>query len=224
MTYFLGINALIVSSLGTGNNSYGYWPGKLRQMSIESCQTVALEGGPGVGKTTTALALTAVLKCMLPQVEYCDGGAWRNAFAESLAVRDTLLSMTIELHRFTAIIADQISAARFNQLLVCDKTPASVLANCRLLLKDGLPPEGDRLLHVMTALFGEWARSYDRVFILRDSHTFETEDHIHTGISGLPDIVGDEILAVFDEFGVDAIQVPRGMSLQERVNWIAGRI
>ncbi len=91
-------------------------------MAIGPCCVVALEGGPGSGKTTTAFAIAARLKSSGIMVEYCEESARRNPFVEDFTLHGVPLSIHIELQLFSATIADQILATRHNQILVCDKT------------------------------------------------------------------------------------------------------
>lgn len=108
-------------------------------MAVGRCKLIALEGSHGVGKTTTAHALTAWLKSKSILAAYCDESTrGNNPFVEDFTLRGVPMSMHIELQLFSTAIAEQILASRHHDVLICDKTPTNVLAYAQILLSDDM--------------------------------------------------------------------------------------
>lgn len=190
-------------------------------MILKSCRVVALEGPPGAGKTTTALALTGLLRANSYLVEYSEESVRRNPFVEDFTLHGQPLQMDMELHLFTKTIADQILAARGNEWLICDKTPASLLAYAKVLMGSTLSTSDRRLLKMMKQLFEQWSSSYDLVFLLDDFYeTGQSRDPVRAKVIAQAASVGLEIAAVLRASRALVVEVPRGLELDERVDWM----
>lgn len=125
---------------------------------------------------------------------------------------------------FTEAISTQIVATRHTKLLVCDKTPASVIGYTKLLLQD-LSVDDRRVLSSMEVLSREWSKKYDFVFLLSDRFGGEIlYDPIRNSVAGLQEEVEATLRSAFHESDVTMIDVPVELSLEERVAWIIRRI
>lgn len=154
-------------------------------------------------------------------VEYCEESARRNPFVEDFTLHGVPLSIHIELQLFSATIADQILATRHNQILVCDKTPASLLAYTNVLLGSQLSADDGKLLDAMTNLFREWCRSYDVIFVLRDKYNLDrSEDGVRAKVLHLQEEVGSRVQVELERACAAVMEIPAGMTLDDRVDWI----
>jgi thymidylate kinase len=194
-------------------------------MAIGQCRLVAIEGTNGVGKTTVAHALTAFLKSQGILAEYCDESARVNAFVEDFTVHHQPLSMHIELQLFSAAISSQILATRRNDIVICDKSPTSLIGYSRVLLPDKIVGEDAGLFEAMRLLLWEWSEAYDAVFFLSDDFTRGDErDQIRQSVTKVKWQVSDFIHSELDNFRCEVIDVPTGMPLEERVTWLAEQL
>jgi hypothetical protein len=191
-------------------------------MTVGNCRLIAVEGTSGTGKTTTCYALTARLKEKFAAGTYCDESARANAFVEDFTIHGIPLSMHIELHLLTKTIADQILATRHNTLLVCDKTPVSLIGYIEVLMAGQLAEGDRRLLAAMRGLLDEWCYAYDLMFLLRDCFDAEDEmrDPIRAKVASVRSQVEDAIATELHRIGIPVVEVPAGLALDRRVDWM----
>jgi hypothetical protein len=192
-------------------------------VSVGECKLIAIEGTNGTGKTTTSYALTAGLKQKYGLGSYCDESARLNPFVEDFTIYGVPLSMHIELHLLTKTIADQIMATRHNGLVVCDKTPVSLIGYTEVLLVNEQLPDSDRrLLEAMRGLLNEWCLAYDLVFFLRDR--FDPlvigSDPIRVKVTAMQNQVESAIETELRRMNVPFVDVPVGLSLESRAGWM----
>jgi AAA domain len=191
-------------------------------MAIGECKLIAIEGTNGTGKTTVSHALTARLKRDFSCGAYCDESARQNPFVEDFTLYNKPLSIHIELHLVAKTIADQVLGTRHNAVLVCDKTPVSLIGYTKVLLANQLSEDDLRLLETMRALLLQWCRAYDLVFFLRDRFDAQQVAHdlIRAKVISVQDQVENAIEAELHQLEVPIIEVPAGLSLESRIDWM----
>lgn len=73
----------------------------------------------------------------------------------------------------------------------------------------------------MTNLFREWCRSYDVIFVLRDKYNLDrSEDGIRAKVLHLQEEVGSRVQVELERACAAVMEIPAGMTLDDRVDWI----
>lgn len=190
-------------------------------MAIGRCRAIGIEGAPGSGKSTVALALTALLKQHSVLAACCEERARRNPFVEAFAVRGEPLTIDVEVQLFAETIAEHILASRHNRVLVCDRTAASVVAYARVLLGPDLMDRDLQLLDSMDQLVRAWSDVYDITLFLSDRFGDQVgTDPLRRRVLAQQEDIASSIRDQLRRCPTQVIDVPVGLGLEERTKWI----
>ncbi|MFE7132703.1 AAA family ATPase [Streptomyces sp. NPDC057638] len=195
-------------------------------MPIRSCKVIAVEGTQAAGKTTLVHALTAHLRERSVNV-LCTGEPARSSpFMEEIVLhRKGNFDLAAELDLFAQQLTVPLRAARNQQLLITDKTPANVLALARLVL-DITEPRTGAVLAACDALCRAWMpAAYDLILYCRDRFDQKAGgDRMREKVLSLQEESDHVIFQACVDTGVPILEVPTGMSTHERVQWVAERV
>ncbi|MFI2212467.1 AAA family ATPase [Streptomyces sp. NPDC020141] len=187
-------------------------------MPIRDCTVIAIEGTQAAGKTTLAHALTAHLREQSVNAQCAGEPARSSPFRGDF---DLVAELDLFAQHFTAALR----AARHQQLLITDKTPANVLALARLVL-DTSEPRTVTVLAACDALCRAWMPgAYDVILYCRDRYDQQAGgDRMRERVLSLQEDADFAIHTACAATGVPILEVPTGMSTAERVQWIAKRV
>lgn len=181
---------------------------------------MAVDGTCNSGKTTLALALTAHYRAAGVDAGYVDDVAGDSSLLADVAVRSPGGGdLPAELDVLAATISGQIRAAHRRQLLVVDRTAASVIAHARVAL-----PEDERhddAWAAAVALCRAW-KPYDLVVCLDEQQQLDPITESCTENDG-PRLTGGMIVNTLQEAGYPLVHLPAGLSLRQRVAWAVTR-
>jgi hypothetical protein len=195
-------------------------------MPIRDCTVIAIEGTQAAGKTTLAHALTAHLREQSVNAQCTGEPARTSPFMEEIVLHDKgHFDLVAELDLFAQHFTVPLRAARHQQLLVTDKTPANVLALARLVL-DLSEPRTARVLAACDALCRAWMpTAYDVILYCRDRYDQKAGgDRMREKVLSLQDDADSAIYDACAATGVPILEVPTGMNTAERVQWITKRV
>jgi hypothetical protein len=187
-----------------------------RCVAIRGCTVVAVEGPQAAGKTALAHALTAALIERGLVAAYVPEPAASSPFVEEFALHGYAADTSTELDLLTAQMSAQLRAARYREVLVCDKTVFNVLAHC----SEVLPPEAARsaLMDAMRRLAMAWGSAYDRVFLCADRFTADA-DPFRDRLRDRQDKVAAHLEEEFSLARAQVVPVPRRLSTTQRVRF-----
>lgn len=193
-------------------------------MAVRGCVLVAIEGTHACGKTTLAHALVAHYRARGVLVDCTGEPARTSPFIEEIVIAGRGdFDLACEVDLFAAQLSTQLRAARHHQLLICDKTIMNVLAYARLVLH---APPGSHTGNVLDAMAGfcrAWAPVYDAVVFCSDRYQ-QPADPFRAKVSHLQDATATAVRAACDHAGVPLLELPSGLDLDGRVEWVAGRV
>jgi predicted ATPase len=195
-------------------------------MAIRDTTIVAIEGTHATGKTTLVHALTAHYRLRSVNV-VCSGEPARTSpFIEEIVLHGKgSFDLATEVDLFAAQLQHQLRVARHHQLAIFDKTIANVLGYARLVLDtpDGSIEQG--VLDAMAAFCHAWAPVYDAVFYLHDRYDAHTAtDPLRARVLDLQDATDHAVRTACTDSGISLIDVPTGLDLDARVQWVAERL
>ncbi|MQS35794.1 AAA family ATPase [Streptomyces katsurahamanus] len=195
-------------------------------MPIRDCTVIAVEGTQAAGKTTLVHALTAHLREQSINA-LCTGEPARSSpFMEEIVLHNRgHFDLAAELDLFAQQLTVPLRAARHQQLLITDKTPANVLALARLVL-DATEPRTAAVLAACDALCRAWMpTAYDLILYCRDRFDQKAGgDRMREKVLSLQDEADHAVYQACEDTGVPILEVPTGMRTAERVQWIAKRV
>ncbi len=193
-------------------------------MSIRDCVLIAVEGTHASGKTTLVHALTAHYRSHGVLVDCTGEPARTSPYIEETVLHDTGgFDLATEVDLFAAQLSTSLRAARHQHLLICDKTIVNVLAYARMVLP--APPGGHdaTVLDAMAGFCRAWVPVYDAVFYLPERYQQPT-DPFRAKVAHLQDQTATAVRAAYAAVGAPLIDVPPGLDLPERVQWISRRV
>lgn len=193
-------------------------------MAARECRLVAVEGTHAAGKTTLVHALVAHYQAQGLLVGCSEEPARTSPFMEDIVIHGQgEFDLVAEVDLFGAQLSEQLRASRRLQLLICDKTVINVLAYARLVL-DG--PPGSHTADVLAAMAqfcAAWAPVYDAVFYCADNY-HQDNDPMRAKVSHLQDAAAQAVLDTCTAAGVALHHVPTGLTVDQRVTWVARHI
>lgn len=193
-------------------------------MSVHGCRLVAIEGTHAAGKTTLAHALTAHYRARGVVVGCTGEPARTSPFLEDIVIHDRGdFDLIAEVDLFGAQLTDQLRASRHLDLLICDKTIINVLAYARLVLDTPPGSHTARVLDAMTQFCTAWADIYDAVFYCADNYR-QPADPMRAKVTHLQHATADAVLDACTDCGVALHHVPTGLTVDERVRWVAQQL
>lgn len=108
---------------------------------------------------------------------------------------------------------------------ICDKTIANVLAYAWLVLETPPHSRAAATLAAMEAFCRAWAGTYDAVFYCCDQFSQQQiGDRYRARVLDLQTAADRVVRSTCATVGQKVIDVPPGMTTQQRVEWIAGRV
>ncbi|MEV0125748.1 hypothetical protein AB0I16_30085 [Streptomyces sp. NPDC050703] len=133
--------------------------------------------------------------------------------------------LVAELDLFAQHCTVPLRAARHHQVLVTDKTPANVLALAGLVL-DPTERGTASVLTAAEALCRAWMPiAYDAIVYCRDRYDQKAGgDRMREKVLALQDEADTAIYDVCRATGVPMLELPTGLSVDERVQWTLQRV
>jgi hypothetical protein len=127
-----------------------------------------------------------------------------------------------ELHLLGAQIALEQSLARHHELLICDKTVANILGYSLLLLQSSADAFAHDMIRAMEALCRAYVRQYDLVFYACDLYELDsTNDPFRPRDREFQRRADEFIRDACKRVGVAFVEIPLGLTLASKVNWVA---
>jgi hypothetical protein len=195
-------------------------------MPIRDCTVIGVEGTNAAGKTTLVHALTAHYREQSVRAACTGEPARTSPFMETIVLHhEGTFDLTAELDLFGRHLTDTPRAARHQQLLFTDKTPANVLALARLVL-DPTEPGTAGVLAAMDAMCRAWMPlAYDLVIMCGDRYDQKSGgDRFRDKVLGLQDDADRAVREACRDSGVRTLDLPTGLDTADRVQWIAERV
>lgn len=195
-------------------------------MPIRECAVIAVEGTQAAGKTTLVHALTGHYRGQSIGATCTGEPARTSPFMEAIVLHEEgTFDLVAELDLLAQHLTVPLRAARHHQLLITDKTPANVLALARLLLDPSEPGIGS-VLDAAESLCRAWMPlAYDAVVYCRDKYDQKAGgDRMRDKVLSLQDEADRAILDACKRTGVPILEMPLGLSIDERVQWVAAQV
>jgi predicted ATPase len=191
---------------------------------IRNCRIIAVEGTHGSGKTTLVHGVVARLKAKSVAAAGCIDSARLNPFIEAARIHGRAeIDVFAELSLFGELLSEDARLARFNDVLVMDKSVANILGYARHFLGD--TPFEERVLQGMAALAGAYAEVYDRVFFLNDYYNLDsTEDRFRPKEQSFQRSAAEGIRRACLEMGLTPIDIPPGLSREDKEGFVLGHM
>ena len=193
-------------------------------MAIRNCLLVAVEGTHAAGKTTLTHALAAHYRAQGVLVDCTSEPARTSPFIEEIVIHGRgSFDLPTEVDLFAAQLQAQLRTARYQQLLICDKTVANVLAYARLVLDPSANPQTAAVLDAMAQFCRAWAPVYDLVVYSADQYQ-QPADPYRAKVTALQDATAHAVRIACAEAGIELYDIPLGLTVAERVAWVARRV
>jgi hypothetical protein len=195
-------------------------------MAIMNCKLIAVEGAHCTGKSTLVHAITAYYKSRNVHAAGFTEVARASAFVEQVVIHGKgRFDITAELQLLASQIAQEQLLARYHQLLICDRTVANVLGYSRILLSTSPDGFSTRMLRAMEDFCRVYVEQYDRVFILSDFYDpTSTPDPFRPADKAFQLAADTEIRNACLSLQMPVIDMPVGLSLDDKVDWIVAKI
>lgn len=195
-------------------------------MTIGNCKVIAIEGAHCTGKSTLIQALTAYYKSHHIHAANFIETARKSPFIEqALVYQKGEIDIFAELHLFSSHIRQELASARNHELLICDRTVASILGYANILLTANPNTFEEDILKAIKCLATAYSPIYDAVFYLSDMYMIQrTNDPFRGSIMQSPGIQTKTDTAIkksCNAIGIKRIEVPKGMELADKVSWVA---
>ncbi|WP_412983427.1 ATP-binding protein [Nostoc sp. UIC 10607] len=190
---------------------------------------IAIEGTHCTGKSTLALALTAYYKSHHIHTASFVEPARQSPFLEEILIhKKGKFDIFTELHLFAAQLTEELITARNHELIICDRSLVSVLGYARLLLTADPNSFESSMLNAMKSLCQTYSHIYDAVFYLSDMYDLQRTKDPFRGFIMQEQVFQREIdLAIkeaYDAVGLKRVEVPTGMSLSDKVQWVVEQV
>ncbi|MFD8952482.1 AAA family ATPase [Streptomyces xanthophaeus] len=192
-------------------------------MPIRDTTVIGVEGSQAAGKTTLIYALAAHFREQGVNVAITGEPARTSPLLEEIVLHGKGgFDLVAEVDLFGQQLSVPLRAARNHQLLIADKTPANVLALARLVLDQSDPLVGP-VLAAMEALCRAWMpQTYDAIVYCSDRFDQKAGgDLMRQKVIALQEPADLQIRKALDDTKVPVLELPCGLSTDERVRWIA---
>jgi hypothetical protein len=189
---------------------------------IRDCTVIAVEGTHASGKTTLVHALVSHYRERGVHVTCTEEPARTSPFMEDIVLRGLgTFDLAVELDTFAAMLTMQLRAARQHAVLIADKTTLNVVAYAQALL-----PDQDRtVIDAMLGLSAATVGIYDAVLYVTDAFDpHQRGDDWRSKVAGQQAGIDARLRQVAAQAGVSLIEVPAGLTTQQRVRWISGHL
>lgn len=199
----------------------GIHPGHGRSPMIRECRIIAIEGSHGSGKSTLVHALCATLKAEGHVVGSQLETARENPIIEATRIHGRgEVDVFGQLSLFGTKLTQEALQARYNEMLITDKTVMNVLGYARLLIADATAVERD-LLDAVASLCRAYAACYDVVFYSQDLYdTTLTADPFRPSDREFQAAADRSIRTALDAVSCQPVEIPLGLSLAQRVEFV----
>jgi predicted ATPase len=193
-------------------------------MAVRGCRLVAIDGTHASGKTTLIHALVAHYRSRGNLVD-CTGEPARSSpfIEETVIYKRGEFDLAAEVDLFAVQLTEQLRAARHQQLLICDKTIINVLAYARMFLSTAADSHTDAVLDAMGQFCRAWSPVYDLVFYCTDLYDQPT-DPFREKVAALQVTTDRMLRDTYANAGLELYELPSGLSVHERVQWVAGHV
>jgi predicted ATPase len=193
-------------------------------VAIRDCLLVAVEGTHASGKTTLIHALVAHYRALGVLVDCTGEPARTSPFIEEIVIHGRgSFDLATEVDLFAAQLMAQLRAARHQRLLICDKTVANVLAYARLVLDPSADPQTATVLDAMERFCRAWAPAYDLVLYSADQYRHPADPY-RAKVATLQGATAHAVRTACTETGIELHNIPLGLTVAERVAWVARRV
>lgn len=195
-------------------------------MSIRDCRVVAVEGAHGTGKSTLVHALVAHYKRNNIHAACLAELARESPFVEEAVIHEhNSFDIASELHLFASQIAREQVLARFHEVLICDKTIANVLGYCHIFLGEGDHSFNREMLSGMGSFCRVYVKQYDAVIYVSDIYDLtDTKDPFRPKDIEFQRQADKAIRQVCKDIDLPLLEMPRGLPLDEKVEWITKQV
>lgn len=195
-------------------------------MTIRDCRVIAVEGAHGTGKSTLVHALVAHYKSNNIHAACLAELARESPFVEEAVIHEyKSFDITSELHLFASQIAREQLLARFHELLICDKTIANVLGYSRIFLKEEENSFNREVLSSIDSFCRVYVKQYDAVVYVSDIYDLtDTEDPFRPQDPKFQKQADKAIRQVCKDINLPLLEMPRGLSLDDKVGWITEHV
>ena len=195
-------------------------------MSVRGCTVIGIEGTHASGKTTLVHALVAHYRERGVHVDGTGEPARTSPFIEEIVIHGRgSFDLVTEIDLFAAQLTALLRTARYHTMLIADKTIANVLAYARVVLCAPPGSHNAAVLDAMAAFCRAWAHVYDAVFFCADQYGQQPPgDGFRDKVLHLQHDVAQAVRATCADAGLPLVDVPTGLTVDERVHWVTGRI
>jgi hypothetical protein len=148
--------------------------------------------------------------------------ARESPFVEDIVIhRSGSFDIAAELHLFACQIAQEHLLARHHEILVCDKTIANVIGYSRLLLGSVADSFSKQMLQQMEHLALIYTQQYDTIIYVSDFYELvSTKDPFRPHDPEFQKRADESIRDVCSHFRLPMLDLPRGLSTEQKVAWI----
>lgn len=195
-------------------------------MPVLGCTTLAIEGTHAAGKTTLVHALTAYYRTQGLHAACLGEPARTSPFIDDIVIHGQgTFDLATEVDLFAAQLTSQLRTARHHEILFADKTIANVLAYARLVLDPAVGSHDAAVLDAMEQFCKAWAPTYDAVFYAHDHFDpSQPKDPYRSKVRDLQSVAHAAIRDVCVNAGLNLVDMPAGLFLEGRVNWVVSRV
>lgn len=195
-------------------------------MSIRNCRVIAIEGAHGTGKSTLAYALTAYYKAHHVHAATLAELARESPFVEEAVIHGKEnFDITAELHLFASQVAREMLLARYHEVLICDKTVANVLGYSRIFLRRNKIAFPSQMLKAVESFCRIYAKQYDAIVYASDFYELNaTKDPFRPQDLAFQKQADESIRQVCKDINLTILELPLGLSLEEKVAWVTQRL
>ena len=151
--------------------------------------------------------------------------ARKSPLVEDVVLRNIgTFDLPLETELFALHMIQCIRASRIGKLIIADRTPANVMAYTRLLV----PPSNEveqSWFATMEQFALHWLQSYDKVFYCCDHFKIDLkQDCMRSKVVDMQQSVDDMTRLEYLKAGTKLINVPSGLSLEERKNFVLAEL
>lgn len=188
---------------------------------IKGKPLIAFDGTHASGKTTLKYQVAARLKEKGMNCVVLPEPARNSPLVDDVVLREMgKFDIPLEIDLIMNHITQCIRGTRDGQIILSDRTPVNVLAYTELLVRSEDDLENE-LLEKCSSLVESWVQSYDLIFYCQDYYIADLQkDSLRNKVVGIQKEVDVETKKQYDKFGCEIQLVPKGLSLDEKTDFV----